>query len=60
MAHLILNDAQFEAICERSGDFCGHRCRTCEAFQANQRYHYGGYDEDDENDDEDDGYGTHW
>lgn len=43
----VLTDEQLERICERSGDFCGCHCITCEAFAANQRYH-NGYDDDDE------------
>lgn len=47
----VLDDFQLESICERSGDFCGCHCVTCEAFAANQRYHNGDYDDDDEEDD---------
>ena len=55
----VLSDYEFERICERSELTCGHNCRTCEAFQANQRYHNLD-EEDDEDEDWDDGQGTHW
>ena len=59
----VLTDTQFEAVCERSELTCGHNCRTCEAFQANQRWHDGDY-EDEDDEDEDRGRGgwasTHW
>ena len=55
----VLSDYEFERICERSELTCGHNCRTCEAFQANQRYHNGD-EEEDEDEDWDDGQGTHW
>ena len=55
----VLSDYEFERICERSELTCGHNCRTCEAFQANQRYH--NWDEEEDEDEEwDDGQGTHW
>ena len=55
----VLSDYEFERICERSELTCGHNCRTCEAFQANQRYHNWD-EEEDEDEDWDDGQGTHW
>ena len=40
MAHVLtITDAQLDAICERSGDMCGCKCASCEAFAANMRYH---------------------
>ena len=48
----VLTDAQLDAICNRSGDFCGLNCIKCEAFAANMRYHHGDYEEYDEEDDE--------
>lgn len=56
----VLDDFQLAKICERSGDFCGCQCISCEAFAANQRYHNGDYDTDDDEDVDDDGYGKHW
>lgn len=55
----VLSDYEFERICERSELTCGHNCMTCEAFQANQRYHNWD-EEEDEDEDWDDGQGTHW
>ena len=46
----VLSDYEFERICERSELTCGHNCRTCEAFQANQRYH--NWDEEEDEDDD--------
>lgn len=41
MAHvLVLSDSQLDAMCERSEGLCGCDCIHCEAFAANQRYHY--------------------
>lgn len=45
-----LDDFQLERICDRSADFCGMNCRSCEAFQANLRYH--GFLPDDEEDED--------